>query len=251
MLSSSLHPNSRLSPLLPSPSLPVSSEPSHIKIGSLTHVWHVRLNALQSHHHTSTTIQKLKNELNFTQLLLKIKDSIYYQLKFKESKVIQSIKDNPRFFFSFAKQKSKVKSSIAPYWTQTAPSTLAARAWQTSSSLNTPLSLATLMISTLRHRFSTPSYLSLSLTSPLPQPISRKLLRKSMRTPPMEISISVQKSFVNVEPTHPTPSTLSGRNLLIKARSRFFLPSSRNGSSPLSTRRAAELTRLNAALSPL
>ena len=248
MLSSSLHPNSRLSPLLPSPSLPDSAEPSHIKIGSLTHV---RLNALQSHHHTSPTIQKLKNELNVTQL--KIKDSIYYQLKFKESKVIQSIKDNPRFFFSFAKQKSKVKSSIAPSWTQTAPSTLAARAWQTSFSLNTPLSLATLMISTLRHRFSTPSYLSLSLTSPLPQPISRniRLLRKSMRTPPMEISISVQKSFVNVEPTYPTPSTLSGRNLLIKARSRFFLPSSRTRSSPLSIRRAAELTRLNAALSPL
>ena len=246
MLSSSLHPNSRLSPLLPSPSLPDSAEPSRIKIGSLTHV---RLNALQSHHHTSPTIQKLKNELNVTQL--KIKDSIYYQLKFKESKVIQSIKDNPRFFFSFAKQKSKVKSLIAPSWTQTAPSTLTARAWQTSSSLNTPLSLATLMISTLRHRFSTPSYLSLSLTSPLPQPISRKLLRKSMRTPPMEISISVQKSFVNVEPTYPTPSTLSGRNLLIKARSRFFLPSSRTRSSPLSTRRAAELTRLNVALSPL
>ena len=87
------------------------------------------------------------------------------------------------------------------------------RAWQTSSSLNTPLSLATLMISTLRHRFSTPSYLSLSSTSPLPQPISRKLLRKSMRTPPVEISISLQKSFVNVEPTYPTPSTLSVRNL--------------------------------------
>ena len=121
--------------------------------------------------------------------------------------------------------------------------------WQTSSSLNTPLSLATLVISTLRHRFSTPGYLSLSSTSPLPQLISRKLLRKSMRTPPVEISISLQKSFVNVEPTHPTPSTLSGRNLLIKAR--FFLPSSRTRSSPLSTSRAAELTRLNAALSPL
>ena len=142
-----------------------------------------------------------------------------------------------------------MKSSIAPSWTQTAPSTLAARAWQTSSSLNTPLSLATLMISTLRHRFSTPSYLSVSSTFPLPQPISRKLLRKSVRTPPVEISISLQKSFVNVEPTYPTLSTLSGRNLLIKAR--FFLPSSRTRSSPLSTRRAAELTRLNAALSPL
>ena len=177
-----------------------------------------RLNALQSHHlhPTSPTIQKLKSELNIIQL--KIKDSIYSQLKFKESKVIQSIKDNPRFFVSFAKQKSKVKSSIAPPWTQMAPSILAPRAWQTPSSLNTPLSLATLMISTLRHRFSTPSYLSFSSTSPLPQPISRKLLRKLMRTPPVEISISVQKSFVNVEPTYPTPSTLSGRNLLINAR---------------------------------
>ena len=143
-----------------------------------------------------------------------------------------------------------MKSSIAPSWTQTAPSILAPRAWQTSSSLITPLSLATLIISTLRRRFSTSSYLSLSSTSPLPQLIiSRKLLRKSMRTPPVEINISLQKSFVNVEPTYPTPSPLSGRNLLIKAR--FSLPSSRTRSSPLSTRRAAELTRLNAALSPL
>ena len=39
------------------------------------------------------------------------------------------------------------------------------------------------------------------------------------------------------------------RNLLIKAR--FYLPSSRTRSSPLSTRRAAELTRLNTVLSPL
>ena len=185
MLSSSLHPNSRL--YITSPSL---SEPARFR-RTLSHKkrkLNARLNALQSHHHTSPTTQKMKNELNVIQL--KIKDSIYSQLKFKESKVIQSIKDNPRFFFSFAKQKSKVKSS----WTQTAPSTLAARAWQTSSSLNTPLSLATLMISTLRHRFSTPSYLSLSSTSPLPQPISRKLLRKSMRTPLVEISIYPCKS---------------------------------------------------------
>ena len=71
-----------------------------------------RLHALQSHNPTSPTILKLKDELNIIQI--KLKDSIYSQLKFKESKVIQSIKDNPRFFFSFAKQKSKVKSSIGP-----------------------------------------------------------------------------------------------------------------------------------------
>ena len=33
-------------------------------------------------------------------------------MQFKESKVIQSIKDNTSFIFSYAKQKAKVKSSI-------------------------------------------------------------------------------------------------------------------------------------------
>ena len=99
-----------------------------------------RLKALQLHQPNSHAIQKLKYELNTIQL--KMKESIYSQLKFQESKVIQSIKDNPRFFFSFAKQKSKVKSSIGPLLMQTGPSTQSTRAWLNFSSLNMPPSSA-------------------------------------------------------------------------------------------------------------
>ena len=71
-----------------------------------------RLRALKLQHPSSPGIQNLKDKLSIIQL--KIRDSIFNQLKFKESKVIQSIKDNPSFFFSYAKQKAKVKSSIGP-----------------------------------------------------------------------------------------------------------------------------------------
>ena len=71
-----------------------------------------RLRAIKIHHPSSSGITKLRDNLAIIQL--KIKDSIFAQLQFKEAKVIQSINDNPRVFFSYAKQKSKVKSLIGP-----------------------------------------------------------------------------------------------------------------------------------------
>ena len=70
------------------------------------------MKALKLHHPSSPGINNIRDKLAIIQL--KIKDSIFSQLQFKEAKVIESINDNPRFFFSYAKQKSKVKSSIGP-----------------------------------------------------------------------------------------------------------------------------------------
>ena len=75
-----------------------------------------RLNALRQHQPSSPYIQELIEKLrdDLAVIQLQIKDSIFAQQKFKESKVLDSIKDNPRCFFSYAKQKSKVKSSVGP-----------------------------------------------------------------------------------------------------------------------------------------
>ena len=53
--------------------------------------------------------------------------------------------------------------------------------------------------------------------------------------------ISLPKSFDNLEPTYPTHSTLFGRNVSVKLKSRFFLLNSKTRASLLPTRRAAEL----------
>jgi len=71
-----------------------------------------RLKALKLHQPFSPYIQKIRDNLAIIQL--QIKDSYFAQQRSKESKVLESIKDNNRVFFSFAKQKSKAKSSIGP-----------------------------------------------------------------------------------------------------------------------------------------
>ena len=132
---------------------------------------------------------------------------------------------------------------------QTGPSTQAPRAWLTFSNLNMPLSSAIQMTLTLRCRSLTLSSPSLSPTSPSLQMMLRKLLRKLTKTLLVERMISQQKSSGNAEPTYPTLFTSFARNLSVKAR--FSPPNSRTRSSPLSTRRVAEPTLLNTALSPL
>ena len=73
-----------------------------------------RLRAIQASQPTSPIIRKLKDEISGLQLALR--DSIIAQLDAKEKKAVSFIKENPRFFFSFAKQSAKMKSQIGPLY---------------------------------------------------------------------------------------------------------------------------------------
>ena len=43
-----------------------------------------------------------------------IKDSVHEEEKSKESSAVKNIKDNPKFFYSYAKKKNKLKSTVGP-----------------------------------------------------------------------------------------------------------------------------------------
>ena len=71
-----------------------------------------RLKCLKSTHSDPKKIKKLENELNL--LAVTIRDVIEDELSYKERKAVARVKDNPRYFYSYAKKFSKLKSNIGP-----------------------------------------------------------------------------------------------------------------------------------------
>ena len=71
-----------------------------------------RVKSLQLIQPNSNKIKKLDDELNI--LAVRIRDVIEDDLVRKERKAIECVKNNPRYFFSYAKQFSKLKSNIGP-----------------------------------------------------------------------------------------------------------------------------------------
>ena len=64
---------------------------------------------------TSQTIPKLELELNL--LTYDMKDVFINDMESKEAQAVETIKSNPKYFYSYAKRSSKNKSSIAPLQT--------------------------------------------------------------------------------------------------------------------------------------
>ena len=71
-----------------------------------------RVEELRIHNPSSKYIQKLEKELSIIQL--GIRDSHTKQLDLMEDKAAQTIKSNPRYFYSYAKRFAKCKSRIGP-----------------------------------------------------------------------------------------------------------------------------------------
>ena len=67
---------------------------------------------LQIKNPTSQLLPKLKNDVNL--LTYDIKEHIMANLDRKETKAVETIKSNPRYFFSYAKRFAKTKSTISP-----------------------------------------------------------------------------------------------------------------------------------------
>ena len=63
------------------------------------------LTSLQPEGVTTPQMKKVTDELNI--IHLKIRDSVVSQLQQKEDIAIKKLKDNPKYFFSYAKQFSK------------------------------------------------------------------------------------------------------------------------------------------------
>ena len=83
-----------------------------------------------------------------------IKDEINKSLDRKEALAVYRLKENPKYFFSYAKSLSKVKSSISMLVTSDGPvPQIIHPKWQTSSRINSLLSLVTQMLLMLRHLF--------------------------------------------------------------------------------------------------
>ena len=71
-----------------------------------------RLKCLKKHNPQSPEIQKVEKMLNY--MYIQIRDSIESQLKYKEMQAVEKIKSDPKFFFSYAKKFSKLKSNTGP-----------------------------------------------------------------------------------------------------------------------------------------
>ena len=71
-----------------------------------------RIHAIQLKNPSSQNIQKLTDKVNL--LNFQIKELIVDQMNQKEMKAVNTIKTNPKFFYSFAKKFAKTKSSVAP-----------------------------------------------------------------------------------------------------------------------------------------
>ena len=66
------------------------------------------LTSLQPEGVTTPQMKKVTDELNI--IHLKIRDSVVSQLQQKEDITIKKLKDNPKYFFSYAKQFSKTRA---------------------------------------------------------------------------------------------------------------------------------------------
>ena len=71
-----------------------------------------RLKAIEASDPYSTKIQDIKDSISL--LCLDIRDSIVTEFHNREIKAVSTVKKNPRFFFSYAKKFSKLKSNIGP-----------------------------------------------------------------------------------------------------------------------------------------
>ena len=71
-----------------------------------------RISCLKSVYPTSPKIQPIQEEIN--QIAYQIQQQIKADLNYKEKRAVDSVKDNPRYFFSYAKRFSKLKSNIGP-----------------------------------------------------------------------------------------------------------------------------------------
>ena len=70
------------------------------------------LQCLETHHPASPEIQKLKDNISLLQIDLR--DTILEELHIREQRAVDTIKTNPRYFYSFAKWFAKAKSNIGP-----------------------------------------------------------------------------------------------------------------------------------------
>lgn len=71
-----------------------------------------RISALKARNPHSANLPKLSNKVNL--LTYEIRDLIMKDLNLKETKAVDTIKTNPRYFYSYAKRFAKVPSSISP-----------------------------------------------------------------------------------------------------------------------------------------
>ena len=68
--------------------------------------------ALETHNPTSLAIKKIKE--NLANIHIQIRDSHCHQLEARELEAVRAVKDNPRYFFSYAKRFSKFSSTAGP-----------------------------------------------------------------------------------------------------------------------------------------
>lgn len=71
-----------------------------------------QIKAIEQKNPTSKKLEKLRVELY--DLNQSIKDSIHDQRKVNEAKAVKAILKNPRYFYSYAKQNNKLKSTVGP-----------------------------------------------------------------------------------------------------------------------------------------
>lgn len=76
-----------------------------------------RLEAIKSANPNSPIIEELSNGIYSIEV--EIKDIIIEQQRLREEKIVQAVKKNPSFFFSYAKRASKVKSKVGPLFDKT------------------------------------------------------------------------------------------------------------------------------------
>ena len=74
-----------------------------------------QVNAMSDKFKDSAPSPKLdKLRLELYNLSANIKDSIHEQQKQQELKAVKNVKNNPRYFYSYAKSKNKLKSTVGP-----------------------------------------------------------------------------------------------------------------------------------------
>ena len=71
-----------------------------------------QIRAIEARNPTSNKLERLRAEIH--DLDNEIKTSIQTQRKNQEDKAVKIIKENPRYFYSYAKRYSKLKSSVGP-----------------------------------------------------------------------------------------------------------------------------------------
>ena len=71
-----------------------------------------KIRSLEASNPASSNISKLQTEVNL--VAYNIKDAITDQLNQRETRAVDTIKTNPKFYYSYAKRLAKCKSTIAP-----------------------------------------------------------------------------------------------------------------------------------------